>query len=100
MTNGDTVTSGGGANSKPGRWIGDISAERVDNVWRQEDHEAVIHNLRASDRLTTRVVEFASRGAVGRFQNALQGRISMEANPRLNIRGLRLPPPTLRRLGE
>jgi hypothetical protein len=100
MTNGDTVTSGGGANSKPGRWIGDISAERVDNVWRPEDHEAVINNLRASDRLTTQVVEFAARGTVGQSQNASQGRMSMEANPKLNIRGLRLPPPTLKRLGE
>ena len=100
MTNGDTVNSAAGADSKPGRWIGDISAERVDNVWRPEDHEAMIHNLRASDRLATQVVEFAAREAVGRFQNASQERMSMEANPKLNIRGLRLPPPTVKRLGE
>ena len=100
MTNGDTVNSGAGADSKPGRWIGDISAERVDNVWRPEDHEAVIHNLRASDRLATQVVAFAAREAVGRFHNASKGRMSMEANPKLNIRGLRLPPPTVKRLGE
>src|ERR1035438_7632643 len=54
MTNGDKVNSGAAAGSKPGRWIGDISAERVDSVWRPEDHEAVIHNLQASDRLATR----------------------------------------------
>ena len=100
MTNGDTVNSAVGADSKPGRWIGDISAERVDNVWRPEDHEAMIHNLRASDRLATQVVEFAAREAVGRSRNASQERMSMEANPKLNIRGLRLPPPTVKRLGE
>ena len=100
MTNGDKVNSGAAAGSKPGRWIGDISAERVDSVWRPEDHEAVIHNLQASDRLATQVVAFAAREAVGRFHNASQGRMSMEANPKLNIRGLRLPPPTVKRLGE
>ena len=100
MTNGDKVNSGAAAGSKPGRWIGDISAERVDSVWRPEDHEAVIHNLQASDRLATQVVAFAAREAVGRFQNASQERMSMEANPKLNIRGLRLPPPTVKRLGE
>src|ERR1035437_1498190 len=97
MANGDTVNSAVGADSKPGRWIGDISAERVDNVWRPEDHEAMIHNLRASDRLGTQVVEFAAREAVGRSRNASQERMSMEANPKLNIRGLRLPPPTVKR---
>src|ERR1039458_1511416 len=78
MTNGDKVNSGAAAGSKPGRWIGDISAERVDSVWRPEDHEAVIHNLQASDRLATQVVAFAAREAVGRFQNASQERMSME----------------------
>jgi hypothetical protein len=72
----------------------------VDSVWRPEDHEAVIHNLQASDRLATQVVAFAAREAVGRFHNASKGRMSMEANPKLNIRGLRLPPPTVKRLGE
>ena len=55
MTNGDKVNLEAGGGSKPRRWIGDISAERVDNIWRPEDHEAVIHNLRASDRLATQV---------------------------------------------
>jgi hypothetical protein len=100
MTNGDTKNAGAGANSKPGRWIGDISAERVDNLWRSEDHEAVIHNLRAADRLTTQVVEFAAREAVEQFQKASKGRMTMEANPKLNIRGLRLPPPAVKRLGQ
>src|ERR1039458_321150 len=100
MTNGDTVNSGAAAGSKPGRWIGDISAERVDSVWRTEDHEAVIHNLQGSSEMAPQVVALAARDAVGQFQNASQERMSMEANPKLNIRGLRLPPPTVKRLGE
>lgn len=100
MTNGDTKNAGADAIPKVGRWIGDVSAERVDNLWRPEDHEALIHNLRAADRLTTQVVEFAAREAVEQFQKASRGRMTMEANPKLNIRGLRLPPPAVKRLGE
>jgi hypothetical protein len=100
MTKGEREKAGAGASSQTGRWIGDISAERVDNLWRSEDHEAVIHNLRAADRLTTQVVEFAAREAVKQVQKASQGRMTMEANPKLNIRGLRLPPPAVKRLGE
>lgn len=100
MTNGDTKNAGADAIPEAGRWIGDISAERVDNLWRPEDHEALIHNLRAADRLTTQVVEFAAREAVEQFQKASRGRMTMEANPKLNIRGLRLPPPAVKRLGE
>lgn len=100
MTNGDTENARADAIPKVGRWIGDVSAERVDNLWRPEDHEALIHNLRAADRLTTQVVEFAAREAVEQFQKASRGRMTMEANPKLNIRGLRLPPPAVKRLGE
>ena len=83
-----------------GRWAGDISAERVGHLWRPEDHEAVMHNLRAADRLATQVVAFASAKAVEQFQKTFQGRITMESNPKLNIRGLRLPPVTVKRLEE
>jgi len=100
MTKSERENAGAGASSRTGRWIGDISAERVDNLWRPEDHEAVIHNLRAADRLATQVVEFAARDAVEQFQKASEGRMTMEANPKLNIRGLRLPPPAVKRLGE
>jgi hypothetical protein len=82
-----------------GGWIGDISAARVDNVWRQEDHEAVMRNLRSADRLATEVVQYASRQAVEQFQGTSQGRMTMD-NPKLNIRGLRLPPGTVKRLSE
>ena len=96
----NTENRGAVASPKAGRWVGDISAERVNNLWRPEDHEAVIQNLRAADRLTTQVVAFAARKAVEQFQKVSQGRTTMEANPKLNIRGLRLPPPTVKRLGE
>jgi hypothetical protein len=96
----NTENRGAVASPKAGRWVGDISAERVNNLWRPEDHEAVIHNLRAADRLTTQVAAFAARKAVEQFQKVSPGRMTMEANPKLNIRGLRLPPPTVKRLGE
>jgi hypothetical protein len=85
-------------NQRTGRWAGDVSAERIGNLWRPEDHEAVMHNLRAADRLTTQVVAFASAKAVEQFQKTPQERITMESNPKLNIRGLRLPPVTVKRL--
>ncbi len=85
---------------RAGRWAGDISAERVGHLWRPEDHEAVMHNLRAADRLATQVVAFASGKAVEQFQKSFQGRMTMESNPKLNIRGLRLPPVTVKRLQE
>lgn len=81
-----------------GRWAGDISGARIGNLWRPEDHEAVMHNLRAADRLATEVVAYASAKAVEEFQKKSQGRITMESNPKLNIRGLRLPPATVKRL--
>lgn len=83
-----------------GRWAGDISAERVGHLWRSEDHEAVMHNLRAADRLATEVAAFAAGKAVEQFQKTPKGRITMESNPKLNIRGLRLPPVTVKRLEE
>jgi hypothetical protein len=83
-----------------GRWAGDISAERIGNLWRPEDHEAVMHNLRAADRLATQVIAFASAKAVEQFRKTSQGRRTMESNPKLNIRGLRLPPATVKRLQD
>lgn len=80
------------------RWIGDRSAERVGQVWRPEDHEALTGTLRSTNRLTTQLVEFASKRAVEQFQESLPGRMTMESDPRLNIRGLRLPQPVLKRL--
>ncbi len=83
-----------------GRWAGDISGARIGNLWRPEDHEAVMHNLRAADRLATEVVAYASGKAVEGFQKKSQGRMTMESNPKLNIRGLRLPPATVKRLED
>jgi hypothetical protein len=37
-------------------------------VWRPEDHEAVMRNLRAADRLAVDVVAFASGKAIESFQ--------------------------------
>lgn len=91
--------SAGGRNPQVGKWIGDVSAGRVDRVWRREDHDAVMHNLHEADRLTTQVVAFAARQAVAESERSRE-RATMEFNPKLNIRGLRLPPGTVKRLGE
>ena len=61
-----------GEDQRSGRSIGDISAERIDNVWRPEDHEAVMRNLRAADRLATQVVGSASAKAAERFQTTIE----------------------------
>lgn len=95
-----TVEASDLASQRPGRWAGDISAERVGDVWRAEDHQAVMHNLRAADRLATEVVAFAAAKAVDQVQKISKGREAMETNPKLNIRGLRLPPATVKRLQE
>jgi hypothetical protein len=99
MTSNETHNEELEVNHQAGRWIGDISAARVDNVWRQEDHDAVMQNLRAAERLAAEVVDYASRKAVEQFQRTSQGRMAMD-NPKLNILGLRLPPGTVKRLTE
>ena len=60
MTKSDTEDVVVSAGRYTGRWIGDLSAERVDHVWRPQDHEALLRNLRAADRLASQVAEFAA----------------------------------------
>ena len=43
------------------KWIGDVSAERVGELWRAEDHEALIRTMRAADELTLALVAIARR---------------------------------------
>ena len=43
------------------KWIGDVSAERVGQVWRAEDHEALLRTMRAADELTLALVALARR---------------------------------------
>ena len=43
------------------KWIGDVSAERVGQVWRAEDHEALIRTMRAADELTLALVALERR---------------------------------------
>jgi hypothetical protein len=43
------------------KWIGDVSAERVGQLWRAEDHEALIRTMRAADELTFALVAIARR---------------------------------------
>lgn len=43
------------------KWIGDLSAERIGQVWRAEDHEALLRTMRAADELTLALVALARR---------------------------------------
>ncbi len=52
-------------------WICEASAQRVGQTWREEDHAALVRNMRAADRLTVQLVDFASERAV---KTALQNR--------------------------
>src|ERR1700719_2305143 len=46
------------------KWIGDVSADRVGQVWRAEDHEALLRTMRAADELTLALVALARREAL------------------------------------
>ena len=46
------------------RWIGDVSAERVGQVWQTEDHEALLSAMRAADELTKALIAMARREAL------------------------------------
>ena len=43
------------------KWIGDVSAERVGQMWRAEDHEALLRAMRAADELSLALVALARR---------------------------------------
>lgn len=43
------------------KWIGDVSAERVGQLWRAEDHEALLRTMRAADELTLALIAVARR---------------------------------------
>lgn len=45
------------------KWIGEISAERVGQIWRAEDHEALLTTMHAADELTLALVTVARREA-------------------------------------
>ena len=46
------------------KWIGDVSADRVGQVWRAVDHEALLRTMRAADELTLALVALARRKAL------------------------------------
>ena len=47
------------------KWIGDVSAERVGQEWRTEDHEAILRAMRAADELTFALVARARGRRLG-----------------------------------
>jgi hypothetical protein len=78
-------------NGAPARrkWIGDISAERVGEIWRPEDHEALLATLRGADQVTAGLVALARREAEGSKAQQVE-RPSIETDGRRNLWGLRL----------
>ena len=77
------------------KWIRDISAERVGETWRSEDHQALVTNLRGVDEVAAGLVDLARREAA----KAPSGRgLSMETDARRNLWGLRLSPTVTNRL--
>src|ERR1700682_3142366 len=62
------------------KWIGDVSADRVGQVWRAEDHEALLRTMRAADELTLALVALARREAL---------EAGLGTNERMNLNGIR-----------
>src|ERR1700693_6173495 len=62
------------------KWIGDVSADRVGQVWRAEDHEALLRTMRAADELTLALVALARREAL---------EAGLGTNERMNLDGIR-----------
>src|ERR1700736_214574 len=61
------------------KWIGDVSADRVGQVWRAEDHEALLRTMRAADDLILALVALARR-------EALEG--GLGTNERMDLDGM------------
>ena len=62
------------------KWIGDVSADRVGQVWRAKDHEALLRTMRAADELTLALVALARREAL---------EAGLGANERMDLDGIR-----------
>jgi len=62
------------------KWIGDVSAERVGQEWRSEDHEAILRALRAADELTFALVARARGDA---------SETSLNSRERNDVHGIR-----------
>ena len=62
------------------KWIGDVSAERVGQEWRTEDHEALLRAMRAADELTFALVARARGDA---------SETSLNSRERNDVHGIR-----------
>ena len=61
------------------KWIGDVSAERVGQMWRAEDHEVLIRSMRAADELSLALVALARREYLEPGVNKRKGQMAMES---------------------
>jgi hypothetical protein len=71
--------------SKQRDWIGDQSARRIGEVWNQEDHDALMENLRNADRLAAQLVERARQSVAAEGPVRKRG---VEHSALLNVRGV------------
>ena len=62
------------------KWIGDVSTDRIGQLWRAEDHEALLRTMRAADELTLALVALARREAL---------EAGLATNERMNLDGIR-----------
>src|SRR5262249_40278748 len=81
------------------KWIGDISAERVGEIWRPEDHETLVTTFRGVEEVVVGLVALAQRERSPEAPKAQKGGgSSMGTEERRNLWGLRLTPTVTNRL--
>lgn len=75
------------------KWIGEISAGRVGEVWQPEDHQTLVRTLHGVDEVATGLVALAKHEATATGAPAqIPRNPSTEADGRRNLWGLRLSP--------
>ena len=79
------------------KWIGDVSTERVGEIWRREDHEVLMTTLRGVDEVAVGLVALAQR-ETSEAPKAPKSGTSMGTEERRNLWGLRLGPTVTNRL--
>jgi len=86
----DAVTAEGNGTAAGRKWIADISAERVGEIWRPEDHETLVSTLRGVDKVAVDLAALTQRETPTAPLNAQKSGSSMSRDERRNLWGLRL----------
>lgn len=73
------------------KWIGEISADRVGDTWRPQDHDALVTTLREVDEVAVGLVALAQKDASTAGPSVQRGgHLTSNADGRRNLWGLRL----------